>query len=161
MRSGIVASALLFTALGLALTFTPPRGWAASLVTLAAGAGASGFLPFPRNCLEGAFLGCWMSVIVTSAVVHLRRGLSPMAALALSLNAGLWGGAVAASSGSELDLLNALPCVLIFLPGSWLEARYTSLPIKVVSSWVMVVALLAATLQLLPVTPGYLPDHLE
>jgi hypothetical protein len=32
---------------------------------------------------------------------------------------------------------------------------------KVVSSWLIAVALLAATLQVLPVTPGYLPDHLE
>jgi len=30
-----------------------------------------------------------------------------------------------------------------------------------VSSWVIAIAALAATLQLLPVTPGYLPDHLE
>jgi len=31
----------------------------------------------------------------------------------------------------------------------------------VMSSWVIAVAVLALTLQLLPVTPGYLPDHLE
>jgi hypothetical protein len=38
---------------------------------------------------------------------------------------------------------------------------YAAAPIKVVSSWVIAVAILAATLQLLPVTPGCLPDHLE
>jgi hypothetical protein len=32
---------------------------------------------------------------------------------------------------------------------------------RIVSSWLIAVALLAATLQMLPVTPGYLPDHLE
>jgi hypothetical protein len=40
-------------------------------------------------------------------------------------------------------------------------ARFGPLAIKVVSSWVIVIAVLAATLQVLPVTPGYLPDHLE
>ena len=58
-------------------------------------------------------------------------------------------------------VLQALPFVLIFLPASWVVARTTSIPVKVVSSWVIAVAVLAATLQLLPVTPGYLPDHLE
>jgi hypothetical protein len=57
--------------------------------------------------------------------------------------------------------LKALPCVLIFLPASWVAGRYGSIPVKVVSSWVIAVAVLAAALQLLPVTPGYLPDHLE
>jgi len=30
-----------------------------------------------------------------------------------------------------------------------------------VSSWIIAIAVLAGTLQLLAVTPGYLPDHLE
>jgi hypothetical protein len=33
--------------------------------------------------------------------------------------------------------------------------------VKVVSSWLIAVAVLAATLQFLPVTPGYMPDHLD
>ena len=35
------------------------------------------------------------------------------------------------------------------------------LPLKVLSSWLIAVVALAATLELLPVTPGYLPDHLD
>jgi len=64
-------------------------------------------------------------------------------------------------AGSRLDVLKALPCALIVLPASWVVRRYDSIPVKVVSSWVIAVAVLALTLQLLPVTPGYLPDHLE
>ncbi len=104
---------------------------------------------------------CWISVIATAASVHLGRGLKAWAAVALSFNAGVWASAVVSVSGSRLDLLNALPCVLILLPASWVVARNASIPVKVVSSWVIAVAVLAATLQLLPVTPGYLPDHLE
>jgi hypothetical protein len=161
MRSGLLASALLFTALGLVLTFTSRRDWATSLVTLLAGIGAAGLLPFPRNWLEGAFLGCWISISATAAMVHLSRELAPAATLAISLNAGFWGATASAASGSQLDVLEALPCVLIFLPAAWLDARFGPLAIKVVSSWVIVIAVLAATLQVLPVTPGYLPDHLE
>jgi hypothetical protein len=94
-------------------------------------------------------------------MVHFSRVLIPVAIGAISLNAGFWGATASASSGSKLDVLQALPCVLIFVPAAWLQARVGSLPIKVVSSWVIVIAVLAATLQMLPVTPGYLPDHLE
>ena len=93
--------------------------------------------------------------------MHLVRGLSARLAFALSVNVGVWASAVISVSGSPLDLLKALPFVLIFLPASLVVARNASIPIKVASSWVIAVAVLAATLQLLPVTPGYLPDHLE
>jgi len=161
MRGGVVPPALLFVALGLALAFAPRSAWAPSLLALLATLGAFTFLPVPRDWLEGVFLGCWISVIATAASVHLVRGLSGRVALALSLNAGVWASAVVSVSGSRIDLLRALPCVLILLPASWLVVRRTPIPVKVVSSWVIAVAVLAATLQLLPVTPGYLPDHLE
>jgi hypothetical protein len=161
MRGGVVPPALLFVALGLGLAFARRSAWAPSLLALVATLGAFTFLPVPQVWLEGVFLGCWISVIATAATVHLVRGLSPCAALALSLNAGVWASAVVSLSGSRLDLLEALPCVLIFLPASWVVGRHGSIPVKVVSSWVIAVAVLAATLQLLPVTPGYLPDHME
>jgi hypothetical protein len=152
---------LLFVALGLALAFTPRRAWAPSLLALFATLSAFAFVPLPRSWLEGIFLGCWISVMATAATVHLVRGLNTYAAVALSLNAGLWVSAVVTLSGSRLDLLKALPCVLIGLPASWLIRQRASIAVKVVSSWVIAIAVLAATLQLLPVTPGYLPDHME
>ncbi len=39
--------------------------------------------------------------------------------------------------------------------------RVTALAIAVICSWLMAVAVLAAVLRFLPVTPGYLPDHVE
>jgi hypothetical protein len=161
MRGGVVPPALLFVALGLALAFAPRGARAPSLLALLATLGLFTFLPAPRAWLEGVFLGCWISVIATAASVHLTRGLGRRAALALSLNAGVWASAVISLSGSRLDLLKALPGVLVLLPASWFVARHAPIPVKVVSSWVIAVAVLAATLQLLPVTPGYLPDHLE
>jgi hypothetical protein len=161
MRGGALPLALLFSALGMALTFTPRSAWAPGILALIASLVASSCLPLPQRWLEGIFFGCWISVVVTASSVHLRRGLQQRAAIALSINTGFWGGAIASLSGSRLDLLNALPCVLLLWPASWLVARYSSLPVKVASSWVIVVAALAATLQMLPVTPGYLPDHME
>lgn len=161
MRGGVLPPALLFASLGLALAFAPRRAWGASLLALFATLGVFSLPPVPRAWLEGVFLGCWISVIATAASVHLVRGVKPWMAIALSVNAGVWASAVVSVSGSRLDLLRALPCVLLALPASWAVARHTSIPVKVVSSWVIAIAVLAATLQLLPVTPGYLPDHLE
>jgi hypothetical protein len=161
VRGGALPAALLFSALGLALGFAPRRVRAPSLIMLLAVVLAFGYAPIPRSWLEGIFLACWLSVAATATAVHLPHGLRLWDALALSLNAGIWSSAVVALSGSRLDLVKAVPCVLIFLPASWVIAKGGSIAIKVASSWVIAVAILAATLQLLPVTPGYLPDHLE
>jgi hypothetical protein len=161
MRGGVVPAALLFAALGLALAFAPRKALAPSLLALLVTLGAFTFLPVPHSSLEGIFLGCWISVITTAACVHLIRGLSQWAAVTLSVNTGIWATAVISLSGPRLDLLRALPWVLIFFPATWIAARHGPIPVKVVSSWVIAIAVLAATLQLLPVTPGYLPDHME
>ena len=162
MRGGALPPALLFAALGLALAFAPRGVWLSSLLALLASVGAVQFLPIPQGWLESVFLGLWASVVATAASVHFPRTLNrPMTALVLSLNAGVWASAVVRLAGSPFDLLDALPCVLILFPAAWVARRHTSIPVKVVSSWLIAIAVLAATLQLLSVTPGYLPDHLE
>jgi hypothetical protein len=161
MRGGIAPPALLFLALGLALAFTPRRALGPSLLALLATLVAGAFVRVPQTWLEGVFFGCWASVIVTAASVHLGRGLRARTAVALSINAAVWASAVVSLSGTRPDLLKALPCLVIFLPARWAVGKYASVPVKVVSSWVIAIAILAAALQILPVTPGYLPDHLE
>jgi hypothetical protein len=161
MRGGVAPPALLIIALGLALAFAPRNTRLPSCLLLLVVATSVVFLPIPQTYVEGVFLGCWVTVIVTAGSVHFTRGLSRAIALALSLNVGLWAGAVVSLSGSRSDLVKALPCVLIYLPASWTIARFTPIPVKVVGSWVIATAVLAATLQFIPVTPGYLPDHME
>ena len=161
MRGGVLPPALLFLALGLALAFAPRRAWASSFLALLATLGAVAFVRMPQTWLEEVFFACWVSVIVTAASVHLGHGLKAWAAVALSINAAVWASAVVCLSGTRLDLLMALPCVLILLPAAWIVSSDASIAVKVVSSWVIAVAIMAATLQLLPVTPGYLPDHME
>jgi hypothetical protein len=161
MTVGVAPAASLFLALGLALAFASRRTRASSLLALGATLGALSFVPTPRSWLEGVFLGCWLAVIATAASVHLAGGLGSFAAVVLSVDAGVWASAVVSVSGSRLDLLRALPCLLIVWPASWVVRRHESVAVKVVASWLMAVAVLAITLRLLPITPGYLPDHLE
>jgi len=161
LRGGTLPPALLCAALGLALAFAPRRAWGPSLVALAATATALAIAPVPPGWLEGVFLGCWVSIAAGAATVHLPGGLSPRGAFALSVNAGFWSGAVVALAGSRLDLLKSLLGVLVLLPAALIVGWRAPIVVKVVSSWLIAVAVLAATLQFLPTTPGYMPDHLD
>jgi len=151
----------LCAAVGLALAFAPRGARGPSLLALSATAVAISFASVPQSWLEVTFLVCWISVGTSAASVHLQGGLALRAALALSLNAGFWSGAVVALAGSPLDLVKALPWALVVLPAGWIVRRRASIVVKVVSSWLIAVAALAAVLQFLPVTPGYVADHLE
>jgi hypothetical protein len=148
-------------ALGLALAFAPRRVWRLSLMTLTVTATCLAIAPVPRGWLDWVFLGCWLSVAASAATVHLLGGLRPRWAFAASLNAGFWSGAVIALGGSRLDLLKALPCVLVLFPAALVIGLRATIAVKVVASWLIAIAVLAATLQCLPVTPGYMPDHLD
>jgi hypothetical protein len=50
---------------------------------------------------------------------------------------------------------------LALLPAVWIVDRRVLIALRVVASWLIAVAMLGAMLQFLPVTPGYMPDHME
>jgi hypothetical protein len=56
-------------------------------------------------------------------------------------------------------LCGASGLLLALLPAAWIANRRVLIALRVVASWLM--AMLGALLQLLPVTPGYVPDHME
>ena len=161
MRGGALPPALLLAALAFALAHALPRARIWSLIALLGTLAVLSQLALPGDWLETAFLGCWVSTAATAAAVHLPRGPRLAGGILLSMNAGFWAHAVVTLSGTPLDLLAALAVVLLILPAAWLVARGASIAVKVASSWLIAIAMLAAVLPFLPVTPGYLPDHLE
>jgi hypothetical protein len=58
-------------------------------------------------------------------------------------------------------LCAAAGVVLALLPAAWIVDRRVLIALRVVASWLIAVAMLGAMLQFLPVTLGYMPDHLE
>ena len=160
MRGGALPAGLLCAAFGLLLAFAPRRSIVPALLLLATTATIISLIPVKDAWGEAAFLGCWASVIVFAAALHLPGGAPFWLTLAFALDAGLWAGAVIVRRGAQGDLLRALPPVLICLPARFAAAHGWSIAVKVVSSWLVAVALLAA---LLPtaLTPGYVPDHME
>jgi len=161
VRSGWLAAALLCAAVGFALGFAPARARVIALGVLAVIALAVAFAPIPTAWTDGVFLGCWLSVIAAAASVNLPRGVGRGVALGLAVNGGLWSGAVITVAGSRLDLARALPWVLLCWPAAWLVGRRWQLAVKVAAGWLIAVALLSGSLQLLVPTPGYKADHME
>jgi hypothetical protein len=161
VRGGALPPALLASALGFALAFVPKQKMAPGVVVFAGIAAAVSLAKTNPTWVDPIFYGCWISVVVTALSVHLPKPLPLLAVLALAANAGLWSGAVISAAGAPLDLLKALPFVLICLPASWLIARRLGIAVKVVASWLIAVSVLAAALPTLTPTPGYVGDHME
>jgi hypothetical protein len=161
MRDGALPAALLCAAVGLAIAFAPRRAWFPSIAILAAAAVIAGAAFAGVVGAESVFFGCWTSVAASAAAIHIPRGLSSRGALLLSLNGGLWSGGVIAAAGAYPQLCGTLPCVLVLFPAAWFVRSGAPVVVKVISSWLMAIAVLSATLALLPVTPGYMPDHLD
>lgn len=161
MRGGALPPVLICAALGIALAFAPRSTWGGCITALALTAACVAVAVIPQAWADYVFLGCWMSVTASAAAAHVPGGLGSRGALTLSLNAGLWSGAEVALSGSRFELLKGLPCVLVILPAALIIRLRAPIVLKVLSSWLIAVAVLGAALQSLPVTPGYMPDHLE
>jgi hypothetical protein len=161
MRGGALPPSLLAAALGFALGFAPRRIALPGLAVFAGLGGACSLMRVPAHWTDPIFYLCWASVIVTALAVHLPKGVGVKTALVLSINAGLWAGAVIAVAGTPVDVAKALPWALICLPAGWLAAHRLQIAIKVVASWLVAVAVLAATLPTTTPTPGYMGDHLE
>lgn len=160
MRGGALPPGLLLAALGFALAFAPRHIVVYALLAAAATALAALLLLPMTLPVEVAFAGCWASIALTAAAVHLPRGVPPWLALSLAINAGFWSGVVVTAAGAPVDLVRALPAALLALPAMWLVAHRGGIAVKVVASWLIAVALLAGTLPMVA-TPGYAPDHME
>ena len=129
-----------------------------AFVLFAATSTAVAFVPLPAAWAEAAHLACWLTIVACGARVYVPIGLGSAGAFALAVASGVAGGAVVGEP--MIAVLAALFASMASLAASAAARRLPVAP-KVVSSWLIAVALLAATLQMLPVTPGYLPDHLE
>jgi hypothetical protein len=149
---------LLFTALGLALACAPRKALLPAFFLLVAADFAAASL-IVVDFQKWALIGSAASILVTALTVHLPRALPMPAALLMAANAGFWCGALGAVSPGAAPLL-PLPLVLIALPGRWIVAQDRAIVLKVLSGWLVAVAVLAAALPLVT-TPGYQKDHME
>jgi hypothetical protein len=160
MRGGALPAALVFAALGFALSFAPRRVRGPALIAAIASALASLQFPADPSLTEGIYAACWLNIIIAAASVNLPGTRAEWAMIALALICGTAAGAVAAIAASPRDFALAATAALVIVPASWLVARGWGIAVKVAASWLIAIAVLAAALPLTP-TPGYAPDHME
>lgn len=161
MRGGAFPPALLCAALGLGLASAEAKAVLEGFVVLGVTSCATALAPLPATWSRFVFLGCWVSVLACATTVYRARTLKAWGALALALNAGVWTGAMIALGPSKVEVFEALPFSLCAWPAAWARQRGGGIILKVLASWLVAVSVLAATLEFLPVTPGYLPDHVD
>ena len=104
-------------------------------------------------------ISCAVVVVVTALFVHKPGSLRPWMALLLSAMAGLCTAAIVSSAAGPAAL-SALPLALVAWPGQWIVSRGHAIILKIMSGWIVAIAILAAALPLIT-TPGYQPDHME
>lgn len=160
MRGGTLPAALIFAALGFGLSFAPRSIRAPALLTAAISATIMLQAPIDVTRAEVVYFACWGSVIFAAASVHLPAGLPSRGAITLALVCGSAAGAVIGLVGNPADLVIALTAAIVIFPASWLVASGRGIAVKVVTSWLIAIAVLSAALPLTP-TPGYAPDHME
>lgn len=160
MRGGALPAAMVIAALALALGFVSRTTAAIALIVTVIAAALASRLSVPDAWIEAAFLACWGSVIGIALLVYWPRQFYPGAAVALGVFAGLAAGLVIAAEGAPIDLLRALPATLLVVPASIAVSRGYAVAPRVVASWLVAVALLAAIIPHVVAHPGYVPDHM-
>ncbi|MDV6331151.1 hypothetical protein [Asticcacaulis sp. 201] len=165
MRTAALPDALLAAAIGLALSYAHPKVARQSAMTMIVTALTTAFVPMTGMSDDLAFNGCWASIIIAAAAVHVPVGwLSEMQMSwlwrVLAFNAGLWAGLVTHVEGGAPAVIVGLPLALLFIPGQIFVKRNWGIAIKVACSWLIAIAVLEVGLNLVP-TPGYTPDHMD
>lgn len=74
-------------------------------------------------------------------------------------NAGVWAGLVVAIEPVPVALAPVLAVLFIGFPARLCLARGWTIALRVVTSWLLAVAMLVGAIPHLVIHPGYVPDH--
>ena len=160
MNNAPVASGLLLAALAFALAFLPLRTAIIGIAIAAGTALLTAFLP-AGGATNFWLAGCWVSLIIAALSVYFPRFAiaHPAYALTFSANAGAWAGMVIASSQSATQLWAALAALALIIPAIFCVKRGWTIAPRIVTSWLVAVALLVGSIPHLVEHPGYVADH--
>ena len=160
MRGAILPAALLAAAVGMVTSYAEPKIMRQSAAAMVVVAVAVAFIPWAGVSDDIAFNGCWVSILLTAASVHIPGTPNPWLSRGLALNAGFWAGLVTHVQGGALVVFMGLPLLALIIPGHLLVKRNWGIAIKVACSWLIAIAALEIGLMMVP-TPGYAPDHMD
>ncbi|CAN7252261.1 hypothetical protein [Duganella sp. LjRoot269] len=144
------AVVLLAGASGLALSANPVAGRLKAYAGFVLAMSLAAMMPLPPALARQAG---WYCIIALALSLHLP--LLARLQLALSVAAGFCAGA------SMTSPYVAAIAVLLIFPAGLLIGNRAPVLVKILAGWLAAVALLTISLAYLPVSPGYMPDHLD
>ncbi|OJU20401.1 MULTISPECIES: hypothetical protein [unclassified Sphingomonas] len=162
MRDPHLALALLGVATGgLTVGFGRKGGVLLGAIALAVIVGA--VLPTPDAGRGEPLLAlAWGLIIIAAGSLWLPDRLRPHALnLVIAIVSGGTAGLLGRVAGVGTLGWFAVALTFSTVVSILLARKRSRLPIRVVAGWLVAIGALNATLTILPVTPGYLPDHLE
>jgi hypothetical protein len=159
MRDSMVPAALVFAALALMLGFTPRKLAAAATALAILAAVLASRLQWQSAYGDAAVLACSVVVAILAVRTYWPRPTDAAAVLFLAALAGVVSGISIALAATPANLWQPILPSVLLVP-AWLAVRhgYAVAP-RVVMSWLLAVAVLAAILPYVVSHPGYVADH--
>jgi hypothetical protein len=159
MKGAMIAAGLLLAVFSFALAFVPRKiAFGAALVCVLTALAAAHIGGLPSGV---AFTGCWVSLALAALSVYWPRIAQGTAWLCLvfAADAGLWAGLVVSTEAPWSAMLQVLAVLLLGVPAAaCIDRGWTIVP-RIVTSWLLAVAILVGAIPHLVVHPGYEPDH--
>ena len=159
MRDSVVPAAMVFAALGLMLAFVPRKIAAASMMAAIVLAFMASRLRLDETANDVAILLCCAAVSVLAVRTYWPSPLKQLDSLAISAIAGLVSGTTLAASVPPPSLWQPMLASLVVVPAMVAVERGYAIVPRVVASWLVAVAVLAALLPYVVAHPGYVPEH--
>ncbi len=158
MIQAALPAAMVVASFALLVGFAPPAKAALALAAMAGLAIIVWGVGFAPLAADGAILLCW-GAVVALGVAHYRPTSVIDHVLAIGLVAGaIVGIALATMPRGPAAMLSLLPAV-IAVPSALAVRHGLAVAPRVVASWLLAVALLAALIPYAVTHPGYVPDH--
>lgn len=160
MTGTAIAAGLLLAVLACALAFLPLRTALAG-AGLATGATLIGAWTIESVEKDVALAGCWISLAIAALCVYWPRYAQQRIVLVLLFCAvaGFWAGLVLGQPDNGSHATAIVAVLLLTLPAAICVRREWAVAPRILTSWLLAVALLAGTIPYLVDHPGYVPDH--
>jgi hypothetical protein len=155
----MVPAAMVFASLGLMLAYVPRRLAAACIALAVVLALATSQLQFGESAKDAAIMLCCAVVSVLAIRTYWPSPLAQLNYLAIAAMAGVASGTAFAASIPSSTLWQPLLASLTIVPARLVVERGYPVPPRVVASWLVAVAILAALLPYIVEHPGYVADH--
>jgi hypothetical protein len=155
----MVPAAMVFAALGLMLAFVPRKTAAIGLALAIVLASVASLSRVGVAANDVAIMACWCAVLVLAGLTYWPDPAAQLTNIAIAAIAGIVSGIAIVASATASSFLQPVLASLLIIPATVaVERGYVVAP-RVVASWLVAVAVLAALLPYVVAHPGYVADH--